>query len=286
MDENLMITGLMAVFGACFGSFANVVAYRMPMKQSIGGRSHCPKCKKAIPAWANLPVLGWILLRGKGYCCKGRISVRYPLIEVLMAVAFAGCFLVARDVVEAASYAWLCFALYCAGAVDYKDGWIPDSFTLCTIPVGIFSTSWVAYHSQTVGNAAEIAVFAGLESLADAMLAWGALAMLAAVVCRVFRKEESLGGGDLTLIAMVASYFGTAGAAASIGIGAFATLILLAFEKVAEKGKPTRTAYDGPEAETGTPFGPGICIGAAVWLFWLRDVAAGNPLTSIFDQVF
>lgn len=72
-----------SLYGLLFGSFANAVAYRIPEEESLLGRSHCPKCNSTITAWQNIPVLSWIILRGKCHTCHQPISVQYPLIEIL-----------------------------------------------------------------------------------------------------------------------------------------------------------------------------------------------------------
>ncbi len=84
----------LAVMGACVGSFLNVVIYRLPKSQSLFGRSHCPKCRRQIRAWHNVPVLAWLVLRGKCCDCGARISFRYPAVEAVTAVVFAGLFFV------------------------------------------------------------------------------------------------------------------------------------------------------------------------------------------------
>lgn len=80
------------LLGTVFGSFAAAAAYRMPRRQDLGGRSHCPSCGTQIRARDNIPVLGWIFLRGRSSCCQTPISPRYLLIELfggLIGVAFA-----------------------------------------------------------------------------------------------------------------------------------------------------------------------------------------------------
>ncbi|MDZ4819856.1 MAG: prepilin peptidase [Planctomycetota bacterium] len=78
--------------GAIFGSFLNVVIYRLPrgMSLSVPG-SHCPRCQHAIRWYHNLPIVGWIMLRGRCYDCGNRISVRYPLVELAVALLFGTC---------------------------------------------------------------------------------------------------------------------------------------------------------------------------------------------------
>lgn len=82
-----------ALLGGCLGSFLNVVLYRVPRGESIvWPGSHCPRCQHAIRPWHNLPVVGWLLLRGRCYDCHEAISIKYPLIELglaLLAVALA-----------------------------------------------------------------------------------------------------------------------------------------------------------------------------------------------------
>lgn len=78
-----------AFLGGCIGSFLNVVLYRLPRGESIvWPSSHCPHCKHPIRWYHNLPVIGWLLLRGKCYDCGGKISPRYPLIEAAIATLF------------------------------------------------------------------------------------------------------------------------------------------------------------------------------------------------------
>ncbi len=81
------------IVGACIGSFLNVVVYRLPNNLSlIKPGSHCPNCKHAIRWWHNLPVLGWILLRGRCWDCRQSIPIRYPLVELANGLAWAGLF--------------------------------------------------------------------------------------------------------------------------------------------------------------------------------------------------
>src|SRR6478735_4652659 len=77
------------VFGLVIGSFLNVVAYRVPAKVSLMRESRCPHCDAAIKPWHNVPVIGWIALRGRCANCKAPISPRYPIVEAVTGVAFA-----------------------------------------------------------------------------------------------------------------------------------------------------------------------------------------------------
>lgn len=78
-----------AFLGGCVGSFLNVVLYRVPRAESIvWPSSQCPHCKHAIRPWHNLPVMGWLMLRGRCYDCHQPISIRYPLVELAIAAVF------------------------------------------------------------------------------------------------------------------------------------------------------------------------------------------------------
>src|SRR5918996_1400001 len=84
--------------GLIFGSFVTVVAHRVPRGESVvGGRSHCPNCGAQIAAYDNVPVISWLVLRGRARCCGARISPRYPLTELASGILFAATALVFAD---------------------------------------------------------------------------------------------------------------------------------------------------------------------------------------------
>ena len=85
----------LTVLGSCVGSFLNVVVYRLPRGGSLLGRSQCPKCQHPIRAYHNVPVFGWLMVRGKCHDCAQRISARYPLVEAATAAVFAALFFAA-----------------------------------------------------------------------------------------------------------------------------------------------------------------------------------------------
>lgn len=91
--EALYFTVMGALFGAIVGSWMTAVAHRLPRRLPLNGRSACPSCETQIKAHHNLPVFGWLLLRGRCAACRQAIPVRYPLIELAFAIAFAVIFL-------------------------------------------------------------------------------------------------------------------------------------------------------------------------------------------------
>ena len=105
-----LITVFVGVMGACVGSFLNVIVYRVPRGESlVSPPSHCPACGHLIPAWQNVPVLAWLFLRGRCHFCHGRISVRYPLVELSTALLFLATWLV----VFRQGLPWVSLVRYC-----------------------------------------------------------------------------------------------------------------------------------------------------------------------------
>ena len=146
-------------FGACVGSFLNVVVYRLPRGESIVfPGSHCPGCSVAIRWYDNIPLLSWLVLGGRCRACKGRISLRYPLIELLTAVLVAGlyvCYFVLRlrdglgefaeDWPVYAAHAVLLCGLLACSAVDVELFIVPLPIMWFCAAVGIASA---ALHPQ------------------------------------------------------------------------------------------------------------------------------------------
>ena len=140
------------VLGACVGSFYNVIVYRMPRGISlINPPSHCPLCKKHIPLYYNLPIIGWLILRGKSACCKQPISIIYPIGESLCGLLGALALYAATGFTtnftapvqswevwaDALALFWLLLGIYPVSAVDFKYKLIPDSISVGGIVVGL-----------------------------------------------------------------------------------------------------------------------------------------------------
>ena len=156
-----------ALFGACVGSFLNVVIYRMPLGMSVSEprRSFCPQCKKLIPWYLNLPIISWLVLRGRSACCSQRISVRYWLVEVACAALFA--FLAwwfAHDNV-------LTVALLCAWAalmlatffMDWEQMVVMPSLTVGAAVCGLLTSALSPWVVSPMAQDAADGVLAGLS---------------------------------------------------------------------------------------------------------------------------
>jgi leader peptidase (prepilin peptidase)/N-methyltransferase len=187
--------GTAFVFGACFGSFFNVVIARVPVGASIvWPPSHCMSCGKGIEPFHNVPILSWFLLRGRCSNCRARFSFRYAFIELLFALVCA--FAVARHGVSwaAASEIVLMGFLIPLAAIDFDTYLLPHSLTLSGIVVGLL-----------------LALPAGrdvfLYRLLAAAVGYTSMLILAYLGERAFGKE-ALGGGDLCLMGMIGAFLG------------------------------------------------------------------------------
>ena len=189
-----LVTPYVVVLGLIIGSFLNVCIYRLPRKKSIvRPPSACPSCKARIRPRDNIPVLSWILLRGRCRKCGTGISVRYPLVEIVTAAIFLLLW-------KTFPHDWTILFLFYYGSVllaitltDYDLQLIPDSLSLPGIPLGIL------YHGWLGG--------AWVDSLLGIIVGGGSLWMIAELYFRI-RKREGMGGGDVKLAAMMGAFLG------------------------------------------------------------------------------
>jgi leader peptidase (prepilin peptidase)/N-methyltransferase len=236
---------LMFCLGCCLGSFFNVVIYRLPLKNSIvSPGSHCPQCQKPIPAYDNIPVVSFLLLRGRCRFCASRISWRYPLVELLAGVMVLLLF--RRSGWHPQFFVELLFssALLVIFFIDLDTMLIPDVISLPGIVVG-FAASFLTPR------------LSWLDSLAGILLG-GGLFYAIAIGYQWFRGQEGLGGGDIKLLAMIGAFLGWSGVVFTILVSSVtgAAVGLIAMRR-SRKGFSTML-----------PFGPFLALGAVCYLFW------------------
>lgn len=201
MFENLaqlpdsVLTGVVFFFGLCVGSFANVVIYRWPLEKSVvTPRSSCPNCGTALSWYENIPVLSYLVLRGKCRSCHVGISIRYPLVELLTGVLLALVFVVNGRSWTTIEYIILVAALIPASVIDLDHFLLPDVITLPGLAIGL-------------GGAALNPERSFWESLLGALLGGGFLWSIGAIYRNV-RKQEGMGGGDIKLLAWLGAVLG------------------------------------------------------------------------------
>lgn len=261
--------------GAVVGSFANVCIYRIPWQKSvIWPASRCPSCLAAIAARDNVPILGWLLLGGRCRNCRGPIAARYPLIEALVGLLFAGAFLVdvgrnELGMLDAASFVrWAyhaCFIalLVIATFIDYDLYIIPDVVTVngmvLALVVGTIAP-WVRPEPSFALSPTEGFVKGIVGLLVGGGIIW-AIRLLGSLAFR----REAMGFGDVTLMAMIGAFLGWQATTPALFLAAIIGLVhalikaILAFRKWL-----TGRKLSGADHEI--PFGPYLSMAALVLL--------------------
>ena len=183
----------LVLMGLVIGSFLNVVIARVPQGQSVvRPRSRCPKCGRGLTWYENIPVLSWIALRGRCKGCHSPISIRYPAVELLTAVLFAGCrwrFGWEWPLVPALLLVSLLIPL---AFIDLEHWILPFELTRPGIVLGVLSAiplGWGDVRDSAIGALAGFLVFWGLEWLG-----------------RKIAGQEALGGGDKYLLALLGGF--------------------------------------------------------------------------------
>jgi leader peptidase (prepilin peptidase)/N-methyltransferase len=209
------------VVGICVGSFLNVCIGRWPEGLSvIRPRSRCPKCGHQITARENIPILSWLLLRGRCSGCRDSISIQYPIVELLVGLLWLGAFLQFGATFTAFRVAVFATVLLGISITDAKHFLIPDGFTVFGL-LFVLATSLIALY---LGDAYPFArpwdAFIGMCVGAGAIAIVGWLG-------EVWLKREAMGFGDVTLMAVVGAALGPTRSLLTIFIGALIAPIVL-----------------------------------------------------------
>jgi leader peptidase (prepilin peptidase)/N-methyltransferase len=226
------------VLGLVVGSFLNVVIYRLPRKESlVRPASHCPACGKPVRWHDNIPVAGWLVLRGACRDCGAPISARYPVVEGLTGLLFLGCFL--RFGVEwRLLIGWAFVACMVAIAfIDYDHMIIPNKIVLPGTVIGLAASVAVSPHAWWKCVAASVGAAFFMFLLA---LIWAG----------------GMGPGDIKMAAFMGAVLGASvivGLLAAFLLGAMVGIGLLATHRKSRKDK--------------IPFGPYLAVGSVIALF-------------------
>jgi len=250
------------IFGSVIGSFLNVCIHRMPESESVvWPRSHCPKCKKRIPGYDNIPFISFILLKGRCRFCKERISLRYPLVELISGLLFLAFFLRYGLSYNFFFYFVLAAALIIATFVDIQHRIIPDEISIGGLIIGFILSSIRGVNL----NPLAFSFRPMLSSLFGIIIGGGVIYLTGWLFDLVYFKilknhpingeTESMGGGDVKLLAMIGAFLGAPRALLTFFIAPFFGALLGIIILITKK-------------DHTIPYGPFLSLAALISIFW------------------
>jgi leader peptidase (prepilin peptidase)/N-methyltransferase len=250
MDINLLFDILIFVIGAMVGSFLNVCIVRLPVEKSVVfPGSHCTSCGTPIHWYDNIPLISWIVLRGRCRACGHKISIRYWLVELLTGVVFVLFWRHYGTNPVLWPYLFMVSGFIVATFVDFKHRIIPDEVSIGGMAAGVVFSLIVPQlhgtHSPFLG--------VGLSLLG--LLAGGGTIYLMGVIGDFIFKKETMGGGDVKLMGMIGAFMGWKLALLTFFLAPFFGAGYGIVEKIRTK-------------DSAIAYGPFLIMGALVSLFW------------------
>lgn len=245
---------LLSLFFLCWGSFLNVVAFRIVKDLPfLRKRSHCPECDYQIAVYDNIPILSWILLRGKCRKCKTKISILYPFIELLTLILMLSLTIhtinlnlnYPQNIFYFISYFIFFSALIIATRTDLQAMVIPQLFSIWLVPVGLLYSyfGWlrIDFYQSLIG-----AVF-------GYFILW-----LVAKLFKFFAKKDGLGVGDMELLCMIGAFLGPIAVWFSLLIASLTGTLIGAIYLY----------YFAKSRRAKIPFGPFLAFGSIIFFFF------------------
>jgi leader peptidase (prepilin peptidase)/N-methyltransferase len=236
--------GVAFILGCVIGSFANVCIHRLPWQHSLMlPPSHCPNCQQGLRPWHNVPIVSYVLLKGRCAYCHTAISWRYPFVEFLCGLLYIVLYAHFGFSIPGMIFTLLATSLLIVSFIDLAYRIIPDVITLPGIIAGLLAST--------------LATPIGLGSALLGAVIGGGLCLLIAIVSR-----GGMGGGGIKLTAMSGACLGGQGVLVTIFLaalsGAVSGLFLLLIKK---KGR-----------KDALPFGPFLALGALLSLLWGHEI--------------
>lgn len=273
------------LIGACIGSFLNVVIYRLPKEESVvTPGSHCA-CGQPIKWHDNIPILSWIVLRGRARCCGQAFSFRYPFVELLTGVLFAACWLRFPPLVALCGWVFLS-CLIAATFIDLDHMIIPDVFTIGLGEFGVLLSCLVpALHGQSTDYFMIDSLRSGAAALQGLLIGSG-LVLWIALIAETLLRKEAMGFGDVKFVGAIGAFCGWQGAVFTVFGGAVVGTVWFAvawlWEKTTGRRAATAPPSETPEGEAApltfgahVPFGPMLAIAGALYFLLFRDFVLG-----------
>ncbi len=241
------------ILGAAIGSFLNVLILRTPLDQNISfPASHCMSCNTPLKFYHNIPILSWLFLKGKCAFCGEKISMQYPLIEILSALIFLFSAMKLGVTFQAFGIALTFVLLLSLSVIDYRYKMVPDSINLAALTVAILSVTSLTHLAYNFQNAL---LFAGGFTLLRFYLSYAL-------------KKEAMGEADIMIAATMGAILGIPLALAAIFIGALLALpALLLTQGESDDSKQL-------------PFIPFLAMGA--WIALMFDGTISTYLAGLY----
>ena len=264
--SNTLVEFFFFIFGLIVGSFLNVCIYRIPEGKSIVfPPSHCTDCNKPIRFYHNIPIISYLFLRGKCSNCDNKISIKYPIVELITGLIAYFLFYKYGFSLKTLIYMVFSFSLIVVSFIDLKHMIIPNVITFPGILIGfLFSlliTDWTIA-KRLVGylNISNLGYIVSVVPALDSFLGiifGGGILLLIAYTYQLIRKREGMGMGDVKLLAMMGAFLGIKGVIFIIFVSSFIGSIIGISLMLYNKG----------DLKYAIPFGPFLSVAAIIYIF-------------------
>jgi leader peptidase (prepilin peptidase)/N-methyltransferase len=266
------------VIGACVGSFLNVLILRLPAGESIVSPGSRCACGAPIAWRDNIPIVGWLLRRGRARCCGRAFSPRYPAVELLTAFLFLACWRLYPPAVAVGGWIFLS-GLVAATCIDLDHLMIPDPFTLGLGVVGVlYSCAVPALHGQAGAFFALDSLRSGTAALEGLLLGSG-LVLWIALLAGAVLKKEAMGLGDVKFAGAIGAFCGWHGAVFALFGGAVVGTIALPFLLAGRRLWRPAATPGSFRLGAHVPFGPMLAVAGALYFLGLH-----GPVDAWFDR--
>ena len=243
---------LVGILGSLWGSFANVCIYRLPLKGGVvKGRSFCPKCKKKILWYENIPILSYFILGGKCSKCQKKISTQYLIVEAISIISFLIIYYLFGISLTTILLIILFLSFLIIFFIDLKHYIIPDVLTFPMMALGFFK-SFDPNLSPIFPNY--------INSLLGGIIGYGIIWLLI-IFYKQIRKKEGMGLGDAKLLAVIGFWFGWISIPFVIFLSSVTALIIVTPDLLKKSKKLT----------SEIPFGPYIITGTFIYLLFQNE---------------